>query len=216
MCCPVFTPVCRRHGHFVFHQLVELPKIFCIDFEDQYQLADSGVYVFNDGVKRVNNALCPNAGIAGSSYCGHFLGSNSRLEVPFFSNNYDHFGSLRITMLYRRMGANAAEQGILSNDCSGGIAGQAGNSLFCSVDKGLFYAGVRRNQPPAAFAQIITDDVSASKQEDEIQIIMCSSVSDGIGSICARLLRHYRGLNGFREFLNYSVITTLFIYILYY
>ena len=196
----VITPICKLDDHYVFHQLEERAKIFCIDFEDQYQLADSGVYVFNDGVNRVNDALCPNAGIDGSSYCGHFLGSNSRLEVPFFSNNYDHFGSLRITMLYRRTGANAAEQGILSNDCSDGTAGRDGNSLFCSVDNGMFYAGVRRNQLPMDFAQIITNDVSGSKQEDESQIRMCSSVSDGIGSICARLLRHYRGLNGFREF----------------
>ena len=202
----VITPVCRRDDHFVFHQLEERPNIFCIDFEDRYQLADSGVYVLNDGVDRVEDALCPNAGKVGSIHCGHFLGSNSRLEVPFFSNNYDHFGKLRITMLYRRTGSNTAEQGILSNDCSDGIAGRDGNSLFCSVHNDKFYAGVRHNQP-MDFAQIITNDVSGSKQEDESQIIMCSSVSDRIGSICARLLRHDRGLNGFREFLNYSVIT---------
>ena len=174
----VITPICKIDDHFVFHQLEERAKIFCIDFEDRYQLADSGVYVLNDGVERVDDALCPNAGKEGS-HCGHFLGSNSRLEVPFFSNNYDHFGSLRITMLYRRTGANTAEQGILSNDCSDGIAGRDGNSLFCSVDNGLFYAGVRHHQP-VDFAQIATNDVSASKEEDESHIKMCSSVSDRV------------------------------------
>ncbi|KAI0236747.1 hypothetical protein LSAT2_012716 [Lamellibrachia satsuma] len=117
-------------------------KLFCINFEKQYELTDSGYYVFNDGVDLVNGAMCPVAG----SQCGHFLGSNSRLEIPFFSNNYDGFPSLRITMYIRMTGGGPGDvQGVISNDCgpNGMVPNAAGNSLYCSVNGTIMTGGLK-------------------------------------------------------------------------
>jgi len=105
-------------------------------------LADNGIYVYNDGVELVeDDTVCPIPG----SQCGHFLGSNSRLEVPFFSNNYDHFQALVITFYYRRTGTGGNEQGIISNDCypDGTVDGSIGNSLYCSIDGSQVNAGMK-------------------------------------------------------------------------
>lgn len=105
-------------------------------------MADNGVYVYNDGVQLVNdNSVCP----IPDSQCGNFLGSNSRLEVPFFSNNYDSFKSLQITFYYRKTGAGTNMQGIISNDCypDATVANAAGNSLYCAAQGSMFYGGMK-------------------------------------------------------------------------
>ena len=129
-------------------------KLFCIDFENQYQLADSGVYVYNDGVDVGPDPLCPVA----ASKCGHFLGSNSRLEVPIFSNAYSSYPSLRITMYLRKTGGGPGDvRGVMSNDCgpSGMMAGADGNSLYCAVNGSLFTGGLK-----APAVDITSDSVS--------------------------------------------------------
>ena len=107
-------------------------------------MADNGVYVYNDGVELVDDpAVCPIPG----SQCGHFLGTDtSRLEVPFFSNNYDHYNALVITFYYKRpAGFGSNEQGIISNDCfpEATVAGSLGNSLYCSINGSQVNAGMK-------------------------------------------------------------------------
>ena len=68
----------------------------CIDFENADVLTTNGLYVFNDGVSVVSNGIdapldfCPQ----GNS-CGYF--NKSKLELPFFANNYNYLPNLRIT-----------------------------------------------------------------------------------------------------------------------
>ncbi|KAI0216082.1 hypothetical protein LSAT2_031860, partial [Lamellibrachia satsuma] len=122
----------------------ERRKLFCINFEYENNLADNGVYVYNDGVELLtDNSLCP---IVESGHkCGHFLGKNSRLEVPFFSNNYDSFKSLQITFYYRKTGTGTNMQGIISNDCypDATVPYAAGNSLYCAAQGSMFYGGMK-------------------------------------------------------------------------
>jgi len=105
-------------------------------------IADNGIYVYNDGVELVkDNSVCPKP----DSQCGHFLGYDSRLGIPFFTNNYDRFRALVITFYYRRAGAGTNEQGIISNDCfpNGSGVGAVGNSLYCSVKGSKVNAGLK-------------------------------------------------------------------------
>ena len=73
--------------------------------------------------------------------CGFF--NESRLEIPFFSNAYSSFPSLRISFNYRRTGSSPATQGIISNDCMNGVASEAGNSLYASCADDSVEVGLR-------------------------------------------------------------------------
>ena len=123
---------------------VEDPKMFCIDFEDDDLVSDTwGEYrpwVLNDGVTVVNSSDCPQG-----DRCGFFNGSGV-LEVPFFSNNYGHWPSLRITLQYNMIAFEGnIDQGIVSNDCFPDGTGQYadGNSLFISANDHVFNGGLK-------------------------------------------------------------------------
>ena len=111
---------------------VEDPSMFCINFEDNDLVSNTmGVYrpwVMNDGVNVITDAMC----IEGNK-CGLF--NMSRLEIPFFSNLYSSIPSIRITFYYKIISGGSADQGIISNDCYGGVAGAPGNSLFCHLEQ---------------------------------------------------------------------------------
>ena len=120
--------------------------MFCIDFEDESlvgQGADSP-WVYNDGVVIVTDKDCPQG-----DRCGYFNGGG-RLELPFFSNNYDGYKSLIITFYHKRTSASPTIQGLISNDCLDGLSGEPGNSLYASssstavekVEVGLKYPAV--------------------------------------------------------------------------
>ena len=119
--------------------------MFCIDFEAN-TLVGQGVdrpWVYNDGVDIVTDTDCPQG-----DRCGYFDGG--RLELPFFSNNYDGYKSLIITFNYKRTSASPTIQGLISNDCLDGLSGEPGNSLYASssstavekVEVGLKYPAV--------------------------------------------------------------------------
>ena len=119
---------------------VENGLMFCIDFEDDDLVSNTaGVYrpwILNDGVTVVTDAQCPQG-----QRCGFF--NESVLEVPFFSNNYVHWPSMRITLSYRMTQASALDQGIISNDCFNQVANADGNSLYCSASSTDFTAGLK-------------------------------------------------------------------------
>ena len=136
----------------------ENKKIFCITFEDDDNLVGPGgaeqPYIYNDGVTVVTSALCPQG-----DKCGWF--NNSRLEIPYFSNNYG-FESIRITFQYKRTGAMPETQGIISNDCFNMVPNAAGNSLYCSstnigaADNDDIEAGLRSPPLPKAPAAFVS------------------------------------------------------------
>ena len=130
--------------------------LFCINFENDYQLADHGVYVLNDGVTVVTDSSCPEG-----QKCGFFNGG--RLEVPFFANNYGGLPSLRITFYFKSLGGTN-DQGIISNDCypDATVPYAAGNSLYCSIKGDVVSAGLK--EPDA--------DVSASAVSCLAYIVM--------------------------------------------
>lgn len=122
--------------------IVEEPLMFCINFEDD-DLVTNDVYqpwVLNDGVTIVEGASfgCPEG-----KRCGFF--NESILELPFFSNNYGHWNSLRITLHYKMIATSDVDQGIVSNDCYKDVANAPGNSLYCSVGGAgdVFKAGLK-------------------------------------------------------------------------
>ena len=118
--------------------------MFCIDFEDDDLVSNTaGVYrpwILNDGVTVVTDAQCPQG-----QRCGFF--NESVLEVAFFSNNYVHWPSMKITLSYRMTQATALDQGIISNDCFNQVPNAAGNSLYCSASSTDFMAGLKTNSP---------------------------------------------------------------------
>ncbi|KAK2153741.1 hypothetical protein NP493_2267g00008 [Ridgeia piscesae] len=76
--------------------------------------------------------------------CGFF--NESVLEVPFFSNNYGHWPSLRITLQYKMISfSGTIDQGIVSNDCFPKGTGEyaPGNSLFISANDDEFNGGLK-------------------------------------------------------------------------
>ena len=100
----------------------------CIDFEEGGlvgQGADNP-WVYNDGVI-VTGTDCPQG-----DRCGYFDGG--RLELPFFSNNYNGYKSLVITFHYKMTSGSLSSQGLISNDCFNGLSGEAGNSLYASCN----------------------------------------------------------------------------------
>jgi len=119
--------------------------MFCIDFEDD-DLVQNGTpyqpWVMNRGVTVVNDQQCPQG-----EKCGFF--NASLLEVPFFSNNYDPWHGLVITLHYRQTAKSNIDQGIISNDCFGGVPFAPGNSLYCSAagDGTRFNAGLKARDP---------------------------------------------------------------------
>ena len=134
--------------------IVEDPLMFCIDFEDAGLVSTTaGVYrpwILNDGVTIVDNAMganCPQG-----QRCGFF--NESVLEVPFFSNNYVHWPSMRITFNYRMTQATALDQGIISNDCFNQVANADGNSLYCSASSIDFMAGLKTVNSPLEDAAV--------------------------------------------------------------
>ena len=117
--------------------------MFCIDFEDDDLVSNTwGEYrpwVLNDGVTVVNSPDCPQG-----KRCGFF--NESVLEVPFFSNNYGHWPSLRITLQYKMISfSGTIDQGIVSNDCFPKGTGEyaPGNSLFISANDDEFNGGLK-------------------------------------------------------------------------
>ena len=128
--------------------------MFCIDFEDADLVSNTaGVYspwVIIDGVTIVDNSMgvnCPQG-----HRCGFF--NESVLEVPFFSNNYVHWPSVRITLSYRLTQATALDQGIISNDCFNQVPNGAGNSLYCSPSSIDFMAGLKTANSPLEDAAV--------------------------------------------------------------
>ena len=116
--------------------------MFCIDFEDDDLVSDTWgeyrPYVFNDGVTVVDGPQCQHG------RCGFF--NRSVLEVPFFSNNYEHWPNLRITLEYKMIPSSAnLDQGIVSNDCFPDGTGlyADGNSLFISANYVNFNGGLK-------------------------------------------------------------------------
>ena len=121
--------------------------MFCIDFEDDDLIRDGTPYqpwVMNRGVTVVKAAECPQG-----ERCGFF--NASLLEVPMFSNNYDPWHGLVIKLRYRQTAQSNIDQGIISNDCFGGVPYAPGNSLYCSADAGgnSFNAGLKARNPAA-------------------------------------------------------------------
>ena len=114
--------------------------MFCIDFEDDDLVSNTaGVYrpwILNDGVTVVTDAQCPQG-----QRCGFF--NESVLEVPFFSNNYAQWPSLKITFEYMMTAQTPIDQGIISNDCFNQAEYAAGNSLYCSADSNTLKSGVK-------------------------------------------------------------------------
>ena len=118
--------------------------MFCIDFEDNDLVSDTWgeyrPYVFNDGVTVVKDTQCPQG-----DRCGFFNGSGV-LEVPFFSNNYGHWPSLRIELEFKMISFSGnIDQGIVSNDCVPDGTGlyAAGNSLYISANDNTFNTGLK-------------------------------------------------------------------------
>ena len=117
----------------------EVDDMFCIDFEtDDLVSVTKGVYrpwVLNDGVHIINDPLGTHGRV------GFF--NESHLEIPFFSNAYSSFKSLRISFYYRLAPGGSADQGIISNDCFGGAVNAPGNSLFASAQGTYLSAGFK-------------------------------------------------------------------------
>ena len=132
--------------------------MFCIDFEDDDLIQKGTAYqpwILNRGVTVVADQQCPQG-----DRCGFF--NESILEVPFFSNNYDPWHGLKITLKYVQLLAGQVDQGVISNDCLNLDSGAPGNSLYLSVDAGgnLFNAGLKDGRNPTNFAS--ASDVSNS------------------------------------------------------
>lgn len=130
--------------------------MFCIDFEANDLISKTfGVYrpwVLNDGVTVVNDSQCPQG-----DRCGYF--NNSVLEVPFFSNNYAQWPSMRITLQYKMISfSGSIDQGIISNDCLNLADYAAGNSLYLSADASTFKAGLKSGNAsvPDADATVVS------------------------------------------------------------
>ena len=134
--------------------IVEDSLMFCIDFEDADLVSNTaGVYrpwILNDGVTIDDNTMGAN-GPQGQR-CGFF--NESVLEVPFFSNNYVNWPSMKITLSYRMTQATALDQGIISNDCFNQIPNAAGNSLYCSASSIDFIAGLNTVNSPLEDAAV--------------------------------------------------------------
>ena len=134
---------------------VEDPLMFCIDFENgdliSHTVGEYRPWVLNNGVTVVHDLQCPQG-----QFCGFF--NASCLELPFFSNNYDHWPSLRITLSYKMTQTTQMDQGIISNDCYQGLANAPGNSLYLSASSTNFKAGLKARNPgpPDANAQYVS------------------------------------------------------------
>ena len=141
--------------------------MFCINFEDDDLVAKGPAFVYepwilNDGVTIVDNTVNPGVNCPEGHICVFF--NESVLKVPFFSNNYAHWPSLRITLSYRmtlfgleldmRRLDRIPAQGIISNDCfpEGNVPYAPGNSLYCSVGDITFMAGLKGPSPDYAVA----------------------------------------------------------------
>ena len=131
--------------------------MFCIDFENgdliSHTAGEYRPWVLNNGVTIVHDPQCPQG-----QWCGFF--NASCLEVPFFSNNYDHWPSLRITLSYKMTQPTHMDQGIVSNDCFQGLANAPGNSLYLSASSTNFKAGLKAGNPatPDASAQYVSSN----------------------------------------------------------
>ena len=125
--------------------------MFCIDFEDDDLVSNTaGVYrpwVLNDGVTIVDNTINLEVNCPQGQRCGFF--NESVLEVPFFSNNYAQWPTLRITLSYKMTGSQDVDKGIISNDCfpDATVPFAPGNSLYCSANSGNFLAGLKGPSP---------------------------------------------------------------------
>ena len=124
--------------------------MFCIDFEDDSLVKKGTAYqpwVLNRGVTVVNSPECPEG-----NRCGFF--NESLIELPMFSNNYDPWHGLKITLKYKQTRTSQFDQGVISNDCFNGVPFAAGNSLYCSVDGSgaSFNAGLK--SPPASASDV--------------------------------------------------------------
>ena len=112
---------------------VENPEITCINFNDGTASASNGLYVLNDGVAVDSYTECADG------MCGYFNGS-ARLEIPYFSNSYDHFKQFRVTFDYYKESGNTNDQAFVSNDCLNNQQKAIGNSLYVA-SSGAFLGG---------------------------------------------------------------------------
>ena len=94
-----------------------------------------GLWVFNEGVTITSNNCV-------HKKCGLFDGS-ARLEMPFFSNNWEGFKEFTFSLFFKRNPGSNNEQGILSNDCHNNLPFSAGNSLYVSSDTDEVNAGMK-------------------------------------------------------------------------
>ena len=125
---------------------MEDPVITCIDFNDGQVTASNGLHVFNDGVVVGNYSQCADG------MCAYFNGS-ARLELPYFSNAYDHFKQFKVTFSYWKEGGNTNVQAFVSNDCFDNKMKEAGNSLFlASSGKNVLAGGFR---DPSGYGPVI-------------------------------------------------------------
>ncbi|KAI0216081.1 hypothetical protein LSAT2_031859, partial [Lamellibrachia satsuma] len=164
-------PECITTGHMTdpvnYTTPIEERLMFCINFEDDDLVAKGPAFVYepwirNDGVTIVDNTVNPGVNCPEGQRCGFF--NESVLQIPFFSNNYAQWPSLRITLSYRmtsfgldldmRRLDRIPDKGIISNDCfpEGNGLYASGNSLYCSADDIRFKAGLNGPSPDNAVA----------------------------------------------------------------
>ena len=129
--------------------------MFCIDFETP-DLVSSGAdhpWVRNKGVDIVNQTS--NGPCIQGARCGYF--NESHLEIPFFSNAYDGFTSLRITFSYMKTTSTSGLKGLVSNDCFDNQEGRIGNSLYAGCKDTEVKSGVK--QPTVNLSTVSTSDL---------------------------------------------------------
>ena len=125
---------------------VEDPVITCIDFNDGQVTASNGLHVFNDGVVVGNYSQCADG------MCAYFNGS-ARMELPYFSNAYDHFKQFKVAFTFWREGGNTNDQAFVSNDCLDNKLKEAGNSLVLASSGNVLVGGFR---DPSGYYPVIT------------------------------------------------------------
>ena len=86
------------------------------------------MWVMNDGVHVAGHDECKDL-TPHRKLCAYFNGG-SRVEIPFFANNYQ-YEAFSLSLWYKRTGGDGV-QGLVSNDWFEEKSGEEGNSLFVS------------------------------------------------------------------------------------
>ena len=92
------------------------------------------MYVFNNGVQVVQNGvdgIAPDFCPEGNS-CGFF--NSSQLEIPFFSNNWNHLPNIKITFNMLE-NVKSSPEGVISNGCRKHKSYVGSNSFFFAIVK---------------------------------------------------------------------------------